>query len=109
MMCFQVLKKAMLCLAFFLVVSQSATAVLIPVEGAVEAQALDVVLFNDLTGFVSGRECDKCELQKLSITPETKAYKQGQLVDLRQAKAQQGRPGFIIYDLETRNATAIRW
>ena len=82
---------------------------IIPVEGAVEAVALEVYLRDDLTGHVAGRSCETCERKSFPITPDTRAFVGKDEVDLRDVLDQRGKPATIIYNLESGRATKIAW
>ncbi len=84
-------------------------ATIIPVEEAVEAVAIQVRLNDDLTGRVSGRSCDTCELKRFPITPETQAIENNVRVDLRRLRDWHGKPATIIYNLRSGKATRILW
>ena len=84
-------------------------ATIIPVEEAVEAVAIQVRLTDDLTGRVSGRSCDTCELKRFPITPETQAIENNVRVDLRRLRDWHGKPATIIYNLRSGKATRILW
>ena len=84
-------------------------ATIIPLEEAVEAVAIQVRLSNDLTGRVSGRSCDTCEMKRFPITPETQAIENNVRVDLRRLRDWHGKPATIIYNLRSGKATRIIW
>ena len=92
-----------------LVFASPGWATIIPVEEAVEAVAIQVRLSDDLTGRVSGRSCETCELKRFPITPETQAIENNQRVDLRRLRDWHGKPATIIYNLRSGNATRIIW
>ena len=94
---------------FALAFPTSGWATIIPVEEAVEAVALQVRLGSDLTGKVGGRSCDSCELKEFPVTSATQAFENNERVDLRMLRDQNGKPGTIIYNLRTGEATRIIW
>ena len=81
----------------------------IETHNAIESEALRISLASDLTGFVEGKVCDSCKTIKVMITPQTKAYNKGLEVPLIEAKRRIGRFATVIYELETKNVSAIRW
>lgn len=81
----------------------------IMVEDAIETESLRLSLSASLHGFVEGKVCDECETIKVPITPETKAFSGDVEVPLIKAKNRIGRPATVFYDIETKNATRIRW
>ena len=60
-------------------------------------------------GFVEGKVCDFCKEIKVNITPETKAYEKNVEVPLKRAKERLGRYATVIYEIDTKNVSAIRW
>lgn len=96
-------------LATALTIAMPAGATIIPVEGAVETVALEISLRDDRTGTVSGRSCAECERRSFAVTRATRAYRNSQPVDIRDALRQRGKPAAIIYDLESGQATKILW
>ena len=87
--------------------SGAAQAVLELVEQAVEAVELEVRVDASRTGYAIGARCDTCRKQRFTITPETVYVRNAQRVDPSQASSFSGRPGTIIYDIETREVTKI--
>lgn len=92
-----------------LLTTASAWATIIPVEEAVEAVALQVRLSDDLTGTVAGRSCDGCELKRFPVTAATQAFEDNVRVDLRRLRDRHGKPGTIIYNIRSGEATRILW
>lgn len=76
---------------------------------AMESDALRISLNDDLTGFVEGKVCDACEVIQVKIIPSTKAFANRIEVPLERAKARIGRYATVIYDIESKNVTEIRW
>jgi len=116
-------KSQMFTLMFLLMTAQSAVAADAPVVGdddapmrgviethnAIESSSLRISLDSTLNGFVEGKVCDFCEPIKVTITPDTKAYANNVEVPLKEATSRLGRFATVIYELETKNVTAIRW
>jgi hypothetical protein len=82
---------------------------LIETHNAIESSSLRISLDSRLHGFVEGKVCDSCKTIKVTITPETKAYSNGVEVPLQQATTRLGRFATVIYELNTKNVSAIRW
>ena len=78
-------------------------------HNAFESMALRISIDKSSHGFVEGKVCDYCEEIKVNITPETKAYNNNVEVPLKQAKGRLGQYATVIYELETKNVSAIRW
>jgi len=111
-------------LVFLLMVTQSVMAADAPVvdngeptpmrgvietHNAIESSSLRISLDSTLHGFVEGKVCDFCETIKVTITPETKAYSNNVEVPLERATSRLGRFATVIYELDTKNVSAIRW
>ena len=94
---------------FALAVAAPSWATIIPVEEAVEAVALEVRLEEDLTGTIAGRSCERCELKRFPVTPATEAYENNVRVNLRSLLDRHGKPGTIIYNIRSGEATRILW
>ncbi len=78
-------------------------------HNAIEADALRISLNNKLSGFVEGKVCDACEEIQVKITPATKAFANRVEVPLERAKSRLGRYATVIYEVESKNVTEIRW
>ena len=78
-------------------------------HNAIESESLRISLGADLNGFIEGKVCDQCETIKVTITPATKAYASNVEVPLKNAKSRIGRYATVIYELDTKNVSAIRW
>lgn len=78
-------------------------------HNAIEADALRISLNDDLNGFVEGKVCDACEKIQVKITPTTKAFANSVEVPLKRAKSRLGRYATVIYEVESKNVTEIRW
>jgi len=81
----------------------------IETHNAIESESLRISLDGNLHGFVEGKVCDFCETIRVTITPNTKAYANNVEVPLKNAKSRIGRYATVIYELETKNVSAIRW
>ena len=81
---------------------------LIMLEEAIESTALRIKMSKDLTGVVTGRVCQTCEVQVLKITPATKLFIGGKPVALKFAAQQSGKPGVAFFDVKTRLVTRIK-
>lgn len=78
-------------------------------HNAIETESLRMSLDSKMNGFVQGKVCDFCETITVTVTPETKAYANNVEVPLKQAESRIGRFATVIYELETKNVSAIRW
>ncbi len=112
----------MFTLTFLLMVAPAVTAADAPVvdddqpmrgimetHNAIESSSLRISLDSTMHGFVEGKVCDFCETIKVNITPDSKAYANDVEVPLEQATGRLGRFATVIYELKTKNVTAIRW
>jgi hypothetical protein len=77
------------------------------IEEALESESLVIKLSNDLTGIARGKKCDRCEIEVVSITPDTKLLVNGVPTNLIEAQKKSGKPGTIFYDIKTRKVTRI--
>ena len=82
---------------------------IIETHNAIESQSLRISLDSSLHGFVEGKVCDQCETIKVTVTPETRAYDNDVEVPLVRAKNRIGRYATVIYELDTKNVSEIRW
>lgn len=78
-------------------------------HNAIETNSLRISLDSTMHGFIEGKVCDFCEPITVNITPETKAYANRVEVPLEQATGRIGRFATVIYELDTKNVSAIRW
>ncbi|MDQ7074517.1 MAG: hypothetical protein Q9O24_05050 [Gammaproteobacteria bacterium] len=97
------------CLCLGLLFLSPSFATLVPVEGAVEAMAIELLLTKEGRGQVSGRECDRCKVKSFSVNAETKMYRGERLLSVAESRRLNGRSGTILYDLKSRKATRIFW
>ena len=81
----------------------------IETHNAIESQSLRISLASNLSGFVEGKVCDECESIKVTITPQSKAFNKSVEVPLINAKNRIGRYATVIYELKSKNVTAIHW
>jgi len=94
---------------FALAAATASWATIIPLEEAVEAVALEVRLEDNLTGTIAGRSCERCARKEFPITPATEAYENNVRVNLRRLLDRHGKPGTIIYNIRSGEATRILW
>jgi len=80
---------------------------LIVVEQAMESMSLKIKISKDLTGIVTGKVCQSCELQVIKITPSTQLYVAGKKVSLKLAGDQNGKEGVVFFNPDTKTATRI--
>lgn len=82
---------------------------IIKTHNAIKSVSLQIRLNDDLYGFVDSKTCSFCKTIRITITPDTKAYANNINVPLKQAKNRIGRFATVIYELKTKNVSAIRW
>lgn len=70
---------------------------------------LRISLDDSLHGFIDSKLCSFCKPIRIKITPNTLAYDNDVIVPLKHAKKRLGRRASIIYNLKTKNISAIRW
>ncbi|MBG7610295.1 MAG: hypothetical protein IZT55_05445 [Anaerolineae bacterium] len=78
-------------------------------HNTIKSVSLRISLDDNLHGFVDSKVCSFCKTIRINITPETIAYDNNVKVPLQQAKKRIGQYATVIYDLKTRNISAIRW
>lgn len=79
-------------------------------EDAVESSSLKISLDEKTgTGVVYGRVCDHCDELKLTITPQTRAYRGYTQVALAEAKSRLGREATVIFNKQTKDVIRIQW
>lgn len=78
-------------------------------HNTIKSVSLRITLDNDLHGFVDSKVCSFCKTIRIKITPKTIAYDNDVKVPLLQAKKRIGQFATVVYDLKTRNISAIRW
>lgn len=87
----------------------SANQTIIKTHDAIRSVSLRIRMDDDLHGIIESKTCSFCQTIKITITPETKAYANNINVPLKQAKNRIGRFATVIYELKTKNVSAIRW
>ena len=78
-------------------------------HNTINSAALRISLNDDLHGYIDSKLCSFCKTIRIIITPNTIAYKNNVKVPLKQAKNRIGRFATVVYDLKTKNISAIRW
>ncbi len=78
-------------------------------HNTISALSLRISLDDSLHGFVDSKVCSLCRTIRIIITPDTLAYDNDVKVPLKQAKMRSGRHATVVYDLKTKNISAIRW
>ncbi|GMR01176.1 MAG: hypothetical protein BMS9Abin19_0536 [Gammaproteobacteria bacterium] len=78
-------------------------------QQTIKSASLRISLDDNLHGFVDSKMCSFCKTIRIIITPDTTAYNNNVKVPLKQAKKRIGRFATIVYDLKTKNVSAIRW
>ena len=80
---------------------------IIIVEDAIESVSLRIKVSKDLTGVVTGRVCQRCDLKVLKVTPATKMFADGKQIALSRASQYSGKPGTAFFDIKTQLVTKI--
>ena len=78
-------------------------------HNTIKSVSLRISLDDSLHGFVDSKLCSFCKTIRIKITPKTIAYDNNVKVPLQQAKKRMGQRATMVYDLKTRNISAIRW
>ena len=82
------------------------------VEGAIEVEPSSLSVYflgKSLNGSIHGKVCEDCELEKLSITPKTKAFKGQKEVMLSSMVDESKKPDLVLFDLKTKKVTRLVW
>ena len=82
---------------------------IIRTHNTIKSVSLRMNLDDNLHGIVVSKVCSFCKTIKITVTPNTIAYNNNVKVPLEEAKTRIGRYATIIYDLKTKNVSAIRW
>ncbi len=82
---------------------------IIRTHNTIKSVSLRMNLDDNLHGIVVSKVCSFCKTIKITVTPNTIAYNNNVKVPLEEAKSRIGRYATIIYDLKTKNVSAIRW
>lgn len=80
---------------------------LVELDSAIESNALRIKVSKDLTGIVSGQTCPSCEIEIVTVTPETQLYVNGVATSLSKASLRSGKPGTAIFNIKSRKVTKI--
>jgi len=78
-------------------------------EETAEVTGLKITLNSDLNGKIILQECSKCTKIIVTITPETKAFKNEKAVPLIEAKKLVGKSALVSYNIESKLVTRIGW
>lgn len=81
---------------------------------AFETDHLKIKLSKDRTGIVQGVTlteglCPQCDFNTVKITAATKAYMNGEQVDLLSARSRAGKAATVIFIPDTREVQQITW
>jgi len=92
-------------------IALTASAGKIPVEtqGAFEIEPTVYFLGKSLSGVVQGQQCEQCPIEKLTITPATKAFVNQKEVSLSSKAGATEKPSLVIYDLKTKKVIRLVW
>lgn len=82
---------------------------IVKTHNAIKPASLQIILDDNLHGFIESKTCLFCKTIRVTITPDTKAYANNIKVPLEQAKNRIGQFATVIYELKTNNVSAIRW
>lgn len=76
----------------------------------IEIEGSDIVVSNDGTGFVKNVECRSCTSKILRITNKTRAFENGQPIDLVNSRKRYINKGIMLrFDPDTREVLVVRW
>lgn len=74
-----------------------------------EGEPVRLFIGKDLKGFAHLKECEKCEIIKLVITPDTKALMDNKYVSLESQKGTTQKPKMVFYNVKTSKVTRLYW
>jgi len=91
--------------------STTAMAGRIPVEtqGAFELPATLYFLGKSLSGSLHGQKCEECPIEKLKITPQTRAFVGKKEVGLASRVGITRKPDLVIYELKSKKVLKLVW
>ena len=101
------MKKYLFLISFLLLVFSSVKAELIPYENAVEILKLDVAISKDGKGYVAGRECPNCTLNRFTVAPAVTFYWNGKKLPLVAANRMRSKTATLFYEIESKQLTRI--
>ncbi|MDH5516207.1 MAG: hypothetical protein OEY36_00130 [Gammaproteobacteria bacterium] len=101
------LLTALIMISSLMTVNSFAANRMVMAEEAIESGALQIKMSNDLTGVISGKRCDDCELVLVKITPNTKLEINGKPTALKRAKSCAGKPGLVLYKIKSQEISLI--
>ena len=79
-----------------------------PDHHGIELMVVSVLITNNLTGTLTGKLCEDCELMQFRITPDTRyLVSGGQPAPLELARGLTGKDAAIAYRISTKEATQI--
>ena len=76
---------------------------------AIEAERLQIVLHDDLNGYITGKVCDQCKSLKLIITPDTQAIAGVQQVSLLEARERSNKSALVMFERASLKVISIAW
>jgi len=101
-----IVKSFLMALMLSVMTSVSAAG-LVELEHAIESDALGIRLSSDLKGIIKGKRCDTCNVVLVKITPSTRFDVEGVVKPLIEAQKWAGKPGTVIYNIKTQEASSI--
>lgn len=75
----------------------------------IEADKLQIVLGDDLNGYVTGKICDQCKVLRVVITPDTRAFAKDVPTPLINAKNRAGKKALVTFEEVTLKVVTIHW
>lgn len=78
-------------------------------EDAIETESLRITINPDGTGFVQGQICDDCKKLTVAVSPETKAFRKGAEVPLKDALSRVGKSATVFINTEHTKVMRITW
>jgi hypothetical protein len=75
----------------------------------IEAEKLQIVLGDDLNGYVTGRICDQCKVLRTVITPDTRAFAGDVPVPLIKARDRASKTALVTFEEATLKVVTIHW
>lgn len=74
-----------------------------------EGPFLSVYIAKDLNGYVKTKDCDKCKVYGVKITPDVKVLFNSEPAKLADFILTDKKPMFIEYDIKKKKAITIGW
>jgi len=100
--------KYFISILLMLCVAKLSFAEIINHEDAIETNEI-ILVGTKTNGFVLARKCAKCPQLRLQLSPNTKAYAQGQQVPMSSVPNRLKTAITVIYDPKTNVVNRIKW